>query len=36
MSGFAAVRKEVYKKIKPNPIGFKINTVALQNKEVWF
>jgi dolichol-phosphate mannosyltransferase len=29
MSGFAAVRKEVYKKIKLNPIGFKINTELL-------
>jgi predicted acetyltransferase len=29
MSGFAAVRMEVYKKIKPNSIGFKINTELL-------
>ena len=29
MSGFAAVRKEVYKKVKLNPRGFKINTELL-------
>jgi len=29
MSGFAAVRKEVYRKIKLNPMGFKINTELL-------
>lgn len=29
MSGFAAVRKEVYDKIKLNPRGFKINTELL-------
>jgi dolichol-phosphate mannosyltransferase len=29
MSGFAAVRAEVYEKIKLNPIGFKINTELL-------
>lgn len=29
MSGFAAVKKEVYEKIKPNPRGFKINMELL-------
>jgi dolichol-phosphate mannosyltransferase len=29
MSGFAAVRREVYEKVKLNPIGFKINTELL-------
>lgn len=29
MSGFAAVRREVYEKIKLNPLGFKINTELL-------
>jgi len=29
MSGFVAVRKEVYEKIRLNPIGFKINTELL-------
>ncbi|MGC8812097.1 MAG: glycosyltransferase [Candidatus Aenigmatarchaeota archaeon] len=29
MSGFAAVRREVYEKVKPNPRGFKINTELL-------
>jgi dolichol-phosphate mannosyltransferase len=29
MSGFAAVRKEVYEKVKLNPRGFKINTELL-------
>jgi dolichol-phosphate mannosyltransferase len=29
MSGFAAVKREVYEKIKLNPLGFKINTELL-------
>jgi dolichol-phosphate mannosyltransferase len=29
MSGFAAVRRKVYEKIRLNPIGFKINTELL-------
>jgi dolichol-phosphate mannosyltransferase len=29
MSGFAAVKREVYEKVRLNPIGFKINTELL-------
>lgn len=29
MSGFSAIRREVYEKIKLNPLGFKINTEIL-------